>query len=175
MWTYTVLSCFYLKFCVFCDFPGGSDGKESPAMQEMQVRALSREYPLEKGIAPHFSILAWRVPRTEESLGYSPWDYKELDTVERLTPSRFTFIQKIMILHHEISKIHTVHLLNELSLSLHISHDTDEFWPKRNRMEISKKAMLWLFRRTEIEIWQKLPPFFCIPFSQDFFPFPSFP
>ena len=80
-----------------------------------------------------------------------------------------------MILHHEISKIHTLHLLNEFSLSLHISHDTEEFWPKRNRMEINKKAMLWLFQRTEIEIWQKLPPFFFIPFTQIsflFFPFP---
>ena len=46
---------------------------------------------------------------------------------------------------------------------------------KRNRIEINKKAMLWLFRRTEIEIWQKLPPFFFIPFTQIsslFLPFP---
>ena len=35
-------------------------------MQEMQVRSLSPEDPLEKGMATHFSILAWEIPRTEE-------------------------------------------------------------------------------------------------------------
>ena len=35
-------------------------------MQEMQVQSLGREDPLEKGMAIHFSILAWRIPRTEE-------------------------------------------------------------------------------------------------------------
>ena len=33
-------------------FPGSSDGKESPAMQETQLRTLGREDPLEKGKAP---------------------------------------------------------------------------------------------------------------------------
>ena len=43
------------------------------------------EDPLEKGTATHSSILAWRIPWTEESLvGYSPWGHKELDTTERL-------------------------------------------------------------------------------------------
>ena len=37
-----------------------------PAMQETQVRFLGLEDPLEKGIAIHSSILAWRIPRTEE-------------------------------------------------------------------------------------------------------------
>ena len=32
----------------------------------MQVQSLGQEDPLEKGIAIHFSILAWRVPSTEE-------------------------------------------------------------------------------------------------------------
>ena len=40
-------------------FAGGSDGKESPAMQETGVRSLGREDPLEKGMATHSSILAW--------------------------------------------------------------------------------------------------------------------
>ena len=35
-------------------------------MQEMQVQSLGREDPLEKEMAIHFSILAWRIPRTEE-------------------------------------------------------------------------------------------------------------
>ena len=35
-----------------------------PAMQETWVESLDWEDPLEKGKAPHFSILAWRIPRT---------------------------------------------------------------------------------------------------------------
>ena len=34
--------------------------------QEMRVRSLGQEDPLEKGMATHFSILAWRIPWTEE-------------------------------------------------------------------------------------------------------------
>ena len=36
--------------------------KNLPAMQETCVRSLSWEDPLEKGMAAHFSILAWRIP-----------------------------------------------------------------------------------------------------------------
>ena len=50
-------------------FPGGSDGKESAAMQETQVQSLGQEDPQEKGIATHSSILVWRIPRTEEPGG----------------------------------------------------------------------------------------------------------
>ena len=37
-----------------------------PAMQETRVQSLGREDPLEKGMATHSSILAWRIPWTEE-------------------------------------------------------------------------------------------------------------
>ena len=40
--------------------------KKLPTMQETQVRSLGWEYPLEKGKAIHSSILAWRIPWTEE-------------------------------------------------------------------------------------------------------------
>ena len=36
-----------------------------PAMWETQVQSLGQEDPLEKGMAPHSSILAWRIPWTE--------------------------------------------------------------------------------------------------------------
>ena len=51
-------------------------------MQETQVPSLSWEYPHEKGMATHSSILAWRIPWTEELTGLSPWGHKELDTTE---------------------------------------------------------------------------------------------
>ena len=40
--------------------------KNLPAMQETWVRSLGRENPLEKEMATHSSILAWRIPWTEE-------------------------------------------------------------------------------------------------------------
>ena len=40
--------------------------KRLPAMRETQVRSLGREDPLEKEMATHSSILAWKIPRTEE-------------------------------------------------------------------------------------------------------------
>ena len=53
-------------------FPGGSAVKSLPAMQkaqEAQVPSLGREDPLEKGMASHSSILAWRIPETGEPGG----------------------------------------------------------------------------------------------------------
>ena len=46
--------------------------KNLPAMQETPVRSLSQEDPLEKGMASHSSILAWRMPWTEEPGGLQP-------------------------------------------------------------------------------------------------------
>ena len=46
-------------------FPGGTDVKNPPAMQETWVRSLGWEDPLEEGMAAHSSILAWRIPWTE--------------------------------------------------------------------------------------------------------------
>ena len=43
--------------------------KNLPAMLETQVQSLGQEDPLEKGMATHSSILAWRIPRTEEPGG----------------------------------------------------------------------------------------------------------
>jgi len=43
--------------------------KNLPAMQETWVQSLGWEDPLEKGMATHSSILAWRIPRTGEPSG----------------------------------------------------------------------------------------------------------
>ena len=40
--------------------------KRLPAMRKTQVRSLSQEDPLEKEMATHSSILAWKIPWTEE-------------------------------------------------------------------------------------------------------------
>ena len=52
-------------------------------LQETWVRPLDQEDPLEKEMSIHPSILAWRIPWTEEpNRLYSPWRHKELDTTE---------------------------------------------------------------------------------------------
>ena len=53
----------------FMSFLSGSVVKNLPAMQETQVPSLGQEDPLEEGVATHSSILAWRIPWTEEPDG----------------------------------------------------------------------------------------------------------
>ena len=53
--------------------------KRLPAVQETQVQSLGLEDPLEKGVETHSSILAWRIPWTEEP--------GELHTVHEVTKS----------------------------------------------------------------------------------------
>ena len=73
MWTYVFIYLKYLEivrsYCEWQGFPGGSDGKNLPAVQETQVWSLGWEDPLEKGMATHSSILAWRIPGTEKPGG----------------------------------------------------------------------------------------------------------
>ena len=59
--------------------------KSPPAMWETWVSSLGQEDPLEKELATHSSIIAWRIPRTEEpGRLYSPWGCKESDMTEPL-------------------------------------------------------------------------------------------
>ena len=58
--------------------------KNLPAMQETQVPSLRQDDPLEKGMATHSSILAWRIPQRSLA-GYSPWGYKQSDMTKQLT------------------------------------------------------------------------------------------
>ena len=58
--------------------------KRLPAMRETWVRSLGREDPLEKEMATHSSILAWRIPWTEERGGLQFMGRKESDTTEQL-------------------------------------------------------------------------------------------
>ena len=63
--------------------------KRLSAMQETQVRSLGWEDPLEKKMAAHSSILAWKIPWTAELGRLLSMGSKELDTTERL---HFTII-----------------------------------------------------------------------------------
>ena len=57
------------------------------SMQETQVQSLSWENPLQKEMASHSSILAWKIPWTEEPGGLQSMGHKESDTTEWLSMS----------------------------------------------------------------------------------------
>ena len=60
--------------------------KRLPTMSEIRVQSLGQEDPLEKEMATHSSILAWKMPWKEgrSLVGYRPWGRKESDTTEWL-------------------------------------------------------------------------------------------
>ena len=59
--------------------------KNLPAMRETWVQSLGWEDPLEKGTTTHSSILAWRIPRTEEPSRLQSIQSRELDMAQRLS------------------------------------------------------------------------------------------
>ena len=61
----------------YCTKPSGvprgpSQLQAMQELQETQVQSLGQEDPLEKGMATHSSILAWRIPLQRSLAGYSP-------------------------------------------------------------------------------------------------------
>ena len=66
------------------DFLGGSLVKNLPAMQETRVQSLGWE-DLEKEMATHLRILAWKSPGQRRLAGYSPRGHKELDITYQLS------------------------------------------------------------------------------------------
>ena len=62
-------STIYIALTLYLGFPGGSDSKESACNAGDMVWSMDQEDPLEKEMATHSNILAWRIPRTEEPGG----------------------------------------------------------------------------------------------------------
>ena len=56
--------------------------KNPPAMEVSPVQSLGQEDILEKGMATHSSVLAWRIHGQQSLTGYSPWGCKESDMTE---------------------------------------------------------------------------------------------
>ena len=78
-------STIYIALTLYLGFPGGSDSTESACSAGDLVWSMDREDPLEKEMATHSSILAWRIPWTEEPGGLQSRGRKESDMTERLT------------------------------------------------------------------------------------------
>ena len=72
-------------------------------MQEIQVSFLGQEDPLEKGMATHSSILAWRIPWTEEPGRLQFMGCKESDTIVRLTLFPLSLSQFIPVQFHPLA------------------------------------------------------------------------
>ena len=64
--------------------------KRLPTMQETQVRSLDQEESLEKGLATHSSVLAWKIPWTEEPGGLQSMGLQSVG--HNLATNTFTFI-----------------------------------------------------------------------------------
>ena len=69
--------------------------KNPPAVQEVQVRFLSQEDPLEEEMVTHSCILAWRIPRAEEPGGLQSRGLQESDTIERLNHHRVSSLPRL--------------------------------------------------------------------------------
>ena len=95
--------------------------KNLPLRQETRVQSLGWEVPLEKGMAIHSSILAWRIPWTEEpGRLYRLWGHRESDTTEWLT-----------------------HTVNDM-------HHAATLWQARSVMLASRRTAWTLLRKPQI-------------------------
>ena len=66
---FSVHEIFQVRILEQVEFPVAQAVKNPPAMKEIRVRSLGGEDPLEEEMATHCSILAWRIPCTEEPGG----------------------------------------------------------------------------------------------------------
>ena len=73
--------------------------KSLPTTQEAQVQSLGLEDPLEKGMATQSSVLAWRIPWTEEPGGLQSTGSQESGDHKRLSDYTFTFSFEINIFY----------------------------------------------------------------------------
>ena len=86
--------------------------KNSPAMQEPRIQSVSQEDPLEKGMATGSSILAWRIPWTEETGRLQFMGSEELDMTEQLTLSLRgwkkinRFINALIVINIQFPEVH---------------------------------------------------------------------
>ena len=76
-----------------------STSKRLPAMRETHVQSLDREDPLEKEMATHFSILAWRVPWTEEPGGLQSMGLQRVGQ-DWATSLHFTSLLLVQVLYY---------------------------------------------------------------------------
>ena len=75
--------------------------KNLPAVQETQVRSLDQEDPLEKEMATHSNVLAWRIPWTEE-----PGRLQFMVVTKSWTRLRLRLSLQVLVVAHGIFDLH---------------------------------------------------------------------
>ena len=105
--------------------------KHLPAMRETGVRSLGQEDPLEKEIATHSSILAWRIPGWRRLVGYSPQGRKESDMTERLHFHFLSVFLPPLLNIFSFCYVHTISVLYCAHLCMKFSLDSFNF-PEEN-------------------------------------------
>ena len=90
-------------------FLGGSVVKNRLPVQEIRVWSLGQEDPLEKEMATHSSILACRIPWTEEPGGYNLWSHRRVRhdlqlNNDNTTYSRGSLMQRIKMVKTHVNK-----------------------------------------------------------------------
>ena len=105
--------------------------KNLPAMQEtqeMQVRSLAWEDPVEKEMATHSSILAWKIPWTEERAGLQSMG-SQRDMTEQLSSNSIInkimgkpWLSQLMLKKHKIQYLFTIKTPKKLGIGL-LQHD----------------------------------------------------
>ena len=115
-----------------------------PVMQETQVRSLGREDSLEKGMAIHSSILAWRIPWTQD-------------------PGGLQSMGSQIVRHNRLTNTYTHNILSQFSVwslysSLHPKHSPASHWHLINTVFLTPpSAQEWTYRRQpEFLKWQVL-------------------
>ena len=92
-------------------------------MQETWVQSLSQEDPLEMEMAIHSSILAWRIPWTEEPDGLQTRGLQKLDTTKWLTHNEYNGkAAQVLVTHENKNQCNSIHFLTKMKLSC---QDTD--------------------------------------------------
>ena len=120
--------------------------KNLPSLQETWVQSLGQEDPLEKGMAIHSSILAWRIPWTEKPGRLQFIGSKELDMTKTSTFShRFALMP---------GHIHTMHSLTPqissvAQVSLRFGKERTEWWHCHRR----KDKCNWKKYFKNLELW----------------------
>ena len=91
--TSSTFTSIFLSLNLGRDFPGGASGKESVCQcrrqKEMQDWSLDQEDLPEEGMAAHSSILAWRIPWTEEPVGLQSRVHRASDTTGQLSAALY--------------------------------------------------------------------------------------
>ena len=102
--------CSYLK-----GFPGGSVVKNLPAAEDLQIRSLGWEDPLQKEIATHSSVLSWEISCTEQSMGSQRVRRNRARTHGYLTITLFLvpyYTDLILKVNRKRKEVYQVHILN---------------------------------------------------------------